>query len=94
MSQQSMNMSATRRQRFGRGRRNHSALNLEKAGVITGFIVGLALGTGLVSVPLAESGVPETIAFAAAVLVIALSTWAGQRLSVHVAAWLARQNQG
>ena len=62
-------------------------LRLEKFGVIAGFLLGLAIGVGLVGAGLAELGVPAWLEFGAIALTIAATT----RLGLSTAAVLARR---
>lgn len=62
-------------------------LRLEKAGVIAGFLLGLALAVGVVSAPLVELGAPEWLEFVAVALTVAVTT----RLGLSAAAVLSRK---
>jgi hypothetical protein len=54
-----------------------SGVALEKAGVIAGFVTGLAVGVGLVGRPLLDAGVPEPLVVALVVAVVAACTRLG-----------------
>ena len=54
-----------------------TAVEIEKVGVILGFLVGLVLAIGLVTEPLTSAGLPTWISVGAVFLVVAVSTRAG-----------------
>jgi len=54
-----------------------TAVEVEKVGVILGFLVGLVLAIGLVTEPLTSAGVPTWVSVGAVFLVVAVCTRAG-----------------
>ena len=66
-------------------------LQVEKLGVVLGFLAGLPLAVGPVSEALASVGTPDGLIGVAGVLTVAVSTAAGLRLGKAVAALLAKQ---
>ncbi|WP_374591493.1 hypothetical protein [Aquabacterium sp.] len=56
------------------------ALQREKLGVMSGFVVGMLVAAGTVSPHLVAAGVPDIGAHAASAVVVAACTWVGYRL--------------
>lgn len=54
-----------------------TAVEVEKVGVILGFLVGLVLAIGLVTEPLTSAGVPTWVSVGAVFLVVAVCTRVG-----------------
>ncbi len=54
-----------------------TTIELEKVGVILGFLLGLVLAIGLVNEPLAASDLPSWVSIAAVATVVAVCTRAG-----------------
>lgn len=67
----------------------HKQLEVEKVGVIAGFLAGLPLAVGLVSDILMAQGAPEWLTGVAMVATVALSTAAGLRIGQAVASMLS-----
>lgn len=63
-------------------------LEVEKLGVIAGFLIGLPLALGVVQEALLADGLPTWAAGAAAVATVAVSTWLGLRAGSAVASHL------
>jgi hypothetical protein len=66
----------------------HKQLEVEKVGVIVGFLAGLPLAVGLVSEALEAHGVSEVVVAVAMIATVALSTAAGLRIGAAIAARL------
>jgi len=61
-------------------------LEVEKLGVIAGFLVGLPLGLSLVQDNLLADGLPTWLAGGAAVATVVASTWLGLKAAASLAA--------
>lgn len=63
----------------------HKQLEIEKVGVIVGFLAGLPLAVGTVSETLSAHGVADWLVGVAMVLTLAVSTAAGLRIGSAIA---------
>lgn len=66
--------------------RQSKQLEVEKLGVIVGFLIGLPLSLSLVQDRLLADGLPSWLAGGATVLTIVASTWLGLKAASSVAA--------
>ncbi len=57
--------------------KHDTAVELEKVGVILGFLTGLVLAIGLLSEPLASTDLPSWVSIAGVAAIVALCTRAG-----------------
>lgn len=70
----------------------HKQLEVEKVGVIVGFLAGLPLAVGTVSEALAAHNAPEWLTGLAMVMTVAATTSVGLRLGSAVAGLLGKRN--
>ncbi|MDO9292964.1 MAG: hypothetical protein Q7U09_15380 [Hydrogenophaga sp.] len=66
----------------------HKQLEVEKFGVIAGFLLGLPLAVGVVSDVLVAQGAPDFLVALGVVMTVALTTAAGLRVGAALAARL------
>lgn len=84
MAQTSLNFDPVSKQAYATAA-ERKQLELEKFGVMAGFLVGLLLAVGVVNDHLAALEAPEWVSVTSGVLVVALATSAGLRLSTKLA---------
>ena len=70
----------------------HKQLEVEKVGVIVGFLAGLPLAVGTVSEVLTAHNAPELLTGLAMVMTVAATTSVGLRLGSAVAGLLGKRN--
>ena len=73
MAQHSLKLSGARSDRKA------LALDLEKLGIIAGFLFGLPIGIALLEGPLTEFDLPQWMVVATTFIVVAMFTWVGLR---------------
>ncbi len=59
---------------------HRKVLDLEKLGVIAGFLFGLPIGIALMEGPLVDANLPQWLAVSVIFTVVALSTWLGLKV--------------
>ncbi len=84
MAQTSLNFDPVSKQAYATAA-ERKQLELEKFGVMAGFLVGLLLAVGSANDFLAALEAPKWVSVAGGVLVVALATSAGLRLSTKLA---------
>ena len=70
----------------------HKQLEVEKIGVIVGFLAGLPLAVGTVSEALAAHGAPDWLMGLAMVLTVAATTAVGLRAGAAIATLLGKRD--
>lgn len=70
----------------------HKQLEVEKAGVIVGFLAGLPLAVGTVSEALTAHGAPDWLIGLGMILTVAATTSVGLRAGSAIAALLGKRN--
>lgn len=70
----------------------HKQLEVEKVGVIVGFLAGLPLAVGTVSEVLTAHGSPEWLTGMAMIMTVAATTAVGVRLGSAIASLLGKSN--
>lgn len=70
----------------------HKQLEVEKVGVIVGFLAGLPLAVGTVHEVLAAHGAPHWLVGAAMIMTVAATTSVGLRVGSGIASLLGKGN--